>query len=396
MERTGFQDSHGRDLILFVLLLLLAGVGLLILYPASSVVSSIMRDDPAYYVKRQGLWLAMGFGAMLLAVVLPLRKLQGAAPFLLGLHILFLLAVFLPGIGHSVASSRESFHRWIGIGPVVFQPSEFAKIAIILYTARILSRDGKMEREFSIRKFFLPAGLLSAALIAIILEPQYGTTLCILMALVTVVFISGFPLIRLAVLFLSMIPILLLVGFLGEYRLDRFRVWLDPYQYRLEGGYQLVTSFRSFHEGGIFGTDLSTGFGHRFLTYGHTDFILALLAEDYGWLGVILLLALFLSFLWRAGILLQHVEDPFSFLLGTGSLVMLISQALLNMAVVTGILPTTGVSLPFISYGGSSLIASLIFGGLILNATARITGKHPETEGVTEWFQETVRKNSSL
>ena len=185
-----------------------------------------------------------------------------------------------------------------------------------------------------------------------------------------------FPMFRLMLVALASLPLLYLLIILWEYRLDRFRVWLDPYAFRYEGGYQLVTSFRAFASGGLTGEDLASGFAHRYLTYGHTDFVLALVAEDYGLLGVAFLLGLFCALLWRACTLLRRLEDPFAFLLGSGSLVMLFFQALLNMGVVTGLLPTTGVSLPFVSYGGSSLIVSLCFCGILINATRRTTGEN--------------------
>ena len=382
------KDREGRDLVLFGILLALLGMGLVILYPASSIISSIIRDDPSYFVRKQLVWALVGLFGLFVSATFPLKPMQRFAPAILAIHIFFLVLVFIPGVGHSVSSSRESFHRWLNLGFFTLQPSEFAKVAMMIYVSRILSRHGELEREFHFRRLVIPSIFLGLALALIVLEPQYGTTVCILTALVITVYVSGFPIIRLVSLFLAMIPIILLIGFLGEYRLDRFRVWLDPYAFRHEGGYQLVTAFRAFQEGGVFGTDLSSGFGHRFLTYGHTDFILALLAEDYGWLGVLVLLGLFVGFLWRSGLLLRKVDDPFAFLLGTSSLLMLLSQTLLNMAVVTGLLPTTGVSLPFVSYGGSSLIASLLFGGLIINATAIHPHHHPVSGRMADWKED--------
>lgn len=374
-SKTGTRDSAGRDLILFILILLLAMTGLLILYPASALTAKLETGNPEFFINKQLLWFVIGLAGMFVAATVPLERVRTLSLPLLILSLVLLILVFVPGIGHSVHSSNESFHRWLGYGGVTFQPSEFSKLAIIFYAAHILARNLKEDSEYDYMKLIPPAILIGLVLVAIVVEPQYGTTICILGAGVVLVYVSGFPMIRLFLLFIASLPILLLLGLLQKYRLERFRVWLDPYEYRFQGGYQLVMSFRSFEEGGIFGTEIASGIGHRYLTYGYSDFVLALFAEDYGLMGVFFLILLFLLFSWRVVWNLRKIYEPFPFLLGAGSLAMLVGQALLNMSVVTGILPTTGVSLPFVSYGGSSLVTSLIFGGLLLNVS-RYAGGH--------------------
>lgn len=382
------RDGDGRDLFLYVLALALAMGGLLILYPVSAVVSDRLFDDPSYYMQRQLVWFVLGVIGLFVSSTVPLNLLRKlAAPSLL-ITLFLLILVFVPGVGKYVASDRESFHRWVGIGPVRFQPSEFAKIAIILYVSATLAGLVGDFKNINYRKLFFPSLLIGLALGAIVLEPQYGTTICILAALVILVYISGFPMLRLFLVFLGITPFLGIAAIMQSYRLERLKVWWDPYAYRYEGGYQLVNSFRAFREGGWLGTELASGPGHRYLTFGHTDFVLALFAEDYGYLGISILLLLFLVFLWRAGVILRRVDDSFVFLLGAGSLSMLYSQIVLNMAVVTGIVPTTGVSLPFISYGGSSLVATMVFAGLLINASRwarnpREAGEIPSSEETT-------------
>lgn len=373
-----YRDGANRDLLLFAMLLSLAFLGILILYPASAVVSERELNDPEFFVKRQLTWLMVGVVSLYIVAAVPVtvfRKL--ALPGMFGI-LLMLGLVFIPGIGHSVSSDRDSFHRWIGFGPVTIQPSEFAKIAVMVYMAHILSRNGRLRSEMEIRKLIPATVLTGIVLAAIVVEPQYGTTICILGALIMLVYVSGFPMLRLTLLFLAALPLLLLLAVLWEYRLDRFRVWLDPYAYRFSGGYQLVMSFRAFKEGGLPGEDLASGIAHRYLTYGHTDFILSLFAEDYGLIGVMGLILLYIALTWRTYALLRYIREPFPFLLGAGSLLMLISQTILNMAVVTGLLPTTGVSLPFVSYGGSSLVTSLIFGGILFNVSRYSDPRLPE------------------
>lgn len=366
--------SPSRDLILYALLLGIAFLGLLALYPASSVVAERISGDAMAVIKRQAVWFALGICLFFIFATLPLELLRRMALPGMGIVLFLLLLVFIPGIGHSVQSAaQKSFRRWIAIGSFTVQPSEFVKPALTLYLAAVFSRSGVGESEPDMKRLLLPLGLVGLTLLAIVLEPQFGTSVCLLGVIVTIVFLTGFPVLRLSLLFLSTLPLLGILVYLAPYRWTRFRVWLDPYAYRLEGGYQLVTAYRAFREGGLLGSEPASGFAHRYLTYGHTDFILALFGEDYGFLGILLLIVLFGGVLWRAVSLLGRIDEPFPFLLGGGALFMLTFQVLLNMAVVTGLVPTTGISLPFFSYGGSSLLASFILAGLLLNVTRSVT-----------------------
>lgn len=357
-----------RDLFLFGVILCIAGMGLYALNPASSLQARIDQGDPDYYFTKQLLWSVPGIFGLFVCAYIRLDFLRRYALLFLMLTTLSLLLVFVPGLGQKVSSRTESFHRWLAIGPVRFQPSEFAKISLLIYAAHILGKVNLNSGEVDFRRLILPFSLMGGVLILILIGPQYGTTICTLTVLAIMIYLSGFPMLRLVLVGISSIPLLLLGIFLVNYRMERFWVWLDPYSHRHEGGYQLVTAFRAFHEGNISGTEIGTGFAHRYLTFGHTDFILALFAEDFGVIGVALLFLLYVLFIWRSVRLLVRVNQPFYFMLGAGCLVMLIVQSLLNVAVVTGLVPTTGVSLPFFSYGGSSLVASFCMAGLLLNA----------------------------
>ena len=282
--------------------------------------------------------------------------------------LFLLLLVFVPGLGQSIDSSHGSFKRWLNLGAFTVQPSEFSKMALVIFLASTLSR----KRAEGLYALLKPALLIGSVLLAILLEPQYGTSLCMLGFVFIMVYIAGFPLVRLLSLLLSFLPLLGILLVFWPYRLERFYVWLNPYQYRFDGGYQLVTSYRAFQEGAWWGGDLAHGLAHRYLTYGHTDFAFPLFAEDFGWFGVCFLLLSMAFFMWRSLFLLAKIkDDPFACLLGSGALMMLMSQSILNLFVVTGLVPTTGIALPFLSYGGSSLITSLCLCGLLLNATRR-------------------------
>jgi cell division protein FtsW len=155
------------------------------------------------------------------------------------------------------------------------------------------------------------------------------------------------------------------------YRKKRIDVWLNPYKYRFDEGHQLVSSFRSFAEGGFLGNPLSTGYSHRYLTYSHTDFVLSTFAEDYGFLGILILFSLFLTLITRSFILIRNINNHFGFMLGAGLITMISLQVIINAYVVTGIIPITGISLPFVSYGGSSLLTVMISMGILLNITRK-------------------------
>lgn len=365
------RDSVGWDLVLYAAALTLALTGLVVMYGASSVSAWHQLGDSDYYIRRQFLLFLLGLVALFVMATIPLVWLQRNATWIALALLFLLLLVFVPGIGRGVRGNQESFQRWLAFGPVSFQPSEFAKVAIVLYMARILSLPEILRTEYDVRKLTPAILLVGSMLAAIILEPQYGTTISIGAVIAVMIFLSGFPMIRLLAIGLAALPVLYLLIVLWTYRLERFKVWLDPFAYRNSGGYQLVTSYRAFQDGGLTGVELAQGFAVRYLPYGHTDFILPLTAENFGFVMVVFILFLFMFFMWRAFRNIKQLEDPFAFMVAAGSLIMLIMQTLVNLSVVTGLAPTTGISLPFFSYGGSSLVASLMFCGLLLNTTKR-------------------------
>ena len=358
-----------RDLALFVILVALAFVGLFFLYPASSVTSARETGSGAGIFLIQLSRFLPGLVLLIIVAVMPVETLRSMATLAVFGAIVLLLLVFVPGVGKSVSGvGSQSFQRWVALGPIQFQPSEFAKPAMVLYAARVLAWSDPDEGP-NLKRLTAPALLLAVMLGLILLEPQFGTTICMTLVLVGLVVLAGLPWRHLFMAATGLVPVLVVLVYAAPYRWGRLRVWLDPYRYRHEGGYQLVTSFRAFGQGGLAGEELAQGFAHRYLTYGHTDFVLALIGENFGFLGAAVLLSLYALLLWRSVFLLRRTEHRFALFAGAGALCMLLLQAMLNMSVVTGLLPTTGVSLPFVSFGGSSLLASFLLGGLLLNAS---------------------------
>lgn len=361
---------HVIDLPLLYAVLILLLAGLAILYSASSVVAQRDFEDSFYYVKKQAVWTGVSFLAMLFASVFPLRILQKYSSLLMFANLILLGLVFVPFIGKSVETHYgRTFHRWINLGFLQFQPSELAKVIIIIYVSATLVRIH--EVEFHWKSFGFPILMVSLAILLIMAEPAFGTSLEILFIILILIYVYGFQLRKLFLGFLSVLPLLALLIYKVGYRKKRIEVWLDPYKYRYDEGHQLVSSFRSFYEGGLFGNPLATGYSHRYLTYSHTDFILPTFVEDFGYFGFLVLLSLIFMIMIRVFLLLKKVNEPFYFLLGVGLLSLIVLQILINSFVVTGILPITGISFPFLSYGGSSLLTTMISFGLIFNITKK-------------------------
>lgn len=344
-------------------------IGLAILLSASTITSLRDFNDPYFILKKQAIWGVLGFIVFYIFLMIPYQKLQRSSVVVMIFSIVLLLMVFVPGLGRSVDTHYgRNFNRWVNFGFIQFQPSEFAKISVILYISNILVRYRSQDNPDL--KFFMYPSIFTLIVISLIIaEPAYGTAVEIVLLIILLFFLDGFPIGKLILTILTISPLLLILIMNVGYRKKRIDVWLNPYKYRFDEGHQSVSSFRSFMEGGLLGNPLSTGYSHRYLTYSHTDFVLATFVEDYGLIGFFILSGLFLFLIFRFTLLLRRVRDSFGFLLGCGLLAIFIYQLIVNMYVVTGILPITGISLPFLSYGGSSLLTVMISLGILLNIT---------------------------
>ncbi|TGK07878.1 cell division protein FtsW [Leptospira semungkisensis] len=356
-------------LIVSVFFLLLFGIG--VMYSSSSITAWRDFQDSEYFLKKQVAWAVIGLVVFLFFANFPYQKLERFALAGMITSVLLLILVFIPGIGRSVGTYYgRNFHRWIGIGPYQLQPSEIAKLAVVIYLSSLIVKL-KLKENRDPKKFILPAVLLLAVLVLILAEPAFGTTMEILFVVIAFVFLFGFPIRNLLLVGLVSLPLAYVLVSQVGYRRKRMEVWLDPYRFRYDEGHQLVTSFRAFLDGGWFGNKLASGYAHRYLTYSHTDFVLATYVEDFGFIGFLFFFLLVLTLLTRTYVLLKRVQDPFGFYLGAGLLFILGTQFIINSYVVTGLLPITGISLPFMSYGGSSLLVVLASFGILVNITRR-------------------------
>lgn len=357
------RTRHSFDMVIFIVTLLLLCIGVVMVHSASSVISLNRFHDAFYFSKRQLLWALLGVASMLWMANVDYHKLRKYAPGIAVACFIFLTVVLIPGIGTIRGGSRA----WLGIGTFGIQPSEFAKLGLILFLAHFLA-DAK-DRMESFRKGFLPPLMLSLLAVGLImLEPDLGQSVVIMGTTVILMFAAGTRTRHLALL-----GGLGLVGFSGlvataPYRLQRVLTFLDPWKDPLKHGYQIIQSLYALGSGGLLGLGLGQSRQkYLYLPEPQTDFIFSILGEELGFLGAAMILILFAVLVWRGFRCALAAEDEFGSLLAVGITGMIAVQVLINIGVVTSSIPATGITLPFISYGGSSLTLMLTGVGILLN-----------------------------
>jgi cell division protein FtsW len=349
--------------LLFAVIVVLNLIGLVMVLSASSVTALHQQGSSYYYFERQLLWLGLGCIAFFVALRTDYHRLRLLAwPLLIG-SLGLLVVVLLPGIGSNVNGSS----RWIGFGTFGIQPSEFAKLAMLIFAADLLARRAAWieDTRVTLRPVMVAFG---AVAFLIMLQPNLGTTIVIAAITFSILFVAGVPLRPLAG-WGATGTVLAIGAAMGEsYRRRRLTAFLDPWSDPLNTGFQTIQGFVSLASGGWFGLGLGASRAKwGFLPYAYTDFIFAIIGEELGFVGASLVVALFvaLGFLGiRAGL---HAPDPFGRLLAVGITTWLCVQAFVNIGAVIGVLPITGVPLPFISFGGSSLLATMAASGILLN-----------------------------
>lgn len=352
------------DRTLIGLCLALVGIGLVMVYSASSILAFERLGDSAYYLKRQSVYAAVGFVGMMVTAAIPYQLYRRMVYPILGVVILLLVAVLVMG------DTRKGATRWIELGSFSFQPSELARIAVILYLAHSLDKKQAHIRSFEIG--ILPHLLTCGVVLALILvEPDFGTTVILSSILFLMMFLAGVRVVHLLALFLAALPFFGAVLFAATYRIKRLMTFLDPWKDPMGDGFQIIQSWVAFAAGGLPGTGLGDGMQKLYyLPEAHTDFIFAVIGEELGFIGVLGVLALFGALVWRGIQIAEKAPDLFGCLLGLGLSTLIGLQAMVNMMVVMGLLPTKGLTLPFLSFGGTSLIVTLTMMGVLLNISA--------------------------
>ncbi|MBI3620955.1 MAG: putative lipid II flippase FtsW [Nitrospirae bacterium] len=353
-------EAVDRPLVIVVALLLVGSV--VMVYSASSAVAMERYDDAGYFLKRQLLWVGVGVLAMAVTAQMNVWGWQRLALPLLLLSAALLALVLLPSIGTTVNGAR----RWLRLSGWSVQPSELAKLAVICYLARYLAAHADRIAEF--RRGVLPPLIICGALVMLVLaEPDFGTASVIAILTLLLLFVGQVRLSHLGALALAAAPAAALLIASSPYRRQRFLAFLNPWENAQTSGFQIVQSLLAMGRGGVGGLGLGESRQKLFfLPEPHTDFIFSVIGEELGLIGTVVVLALFLVFFWRGLVIAQRAEEPFLRYLAVGITAMIGVQALLHMAVVIGLLPTKGLTLPLLSYGGSSLVVDLAAVGILL------------------------------
>ncbi|MPY95224.1 MAG: putative lipid II flippase FtsW [Acidimicrobiia bacterium] len=338
-------------------------IGLVMVLSASSYTSQDEFGSPWYYVRRQAMWSALGAVVLLAVLRVDYHRWRRLGGFALVVTLGLLVLVLVPGIGVGANGAT----RWIGWGPVTVQPSELAKLAVLLFAADLLAR--RIHRIHDTRCTVRPVLVVTAAVALLIMaQPNLGTTLVIGAIVVALLFVAGSPLGRLAGLAAFGVGLATVAALAAPYRRARVLAFLDPWADPLNTGYQTIQAWAAIAEGGISGVGVGAGRAKwGFLPFAHTDFIFAVIGEELGLVGALVVLALFLALAVLGVRTALRAPDAFGTLLAGGVTAWFVMQAFVNIGAVVGVLPITGVPLPFVSAGGSSLLASMAAAGMLAN-----------------------------
>ncbi len=351
------------DKILMADVLFLSVLGVVMVYSASAYMAMDLYQDEYFFLKREILFALLGLCAMFLAANVNYIHLRHFVFPFLGLCLVLMILVLIPGLGVKVGGAQ----RWLQVGGIQFQPSEMTKLGLILYMAHSLQKkEGKIKDfAYGFTPYVMILGVFS---ILMLLQPDLGTAVSLAAVVMLMLFMAGTRLRYLFSLVLLSIPLLYALIMGAAYRRRRFTAFLDPWKDAAGAGFQIIQSFLAIGSGGLAGTGLAQGHQERlFLPEPHTDFIFAIIGEELGFIGAVVVVAAFVIFFYRGMRIALRSVDPFGRYLAFGLTGMVSIQALLNLGVVVGLLPTKGLTLPLLSYGGSSLIVTFIGVGILLN-----------------------------
>lgn len=348
---------------LFISVLILSIFGLIMIYSSSYIWAEYKFNDAYKYVKQQGLFLIIGTVLMYYISKIDYHIYEKKAMKIFGICIILLILVLIPGIG----SVRNGSRSWFGIGSFGIQPSEFAKLSLIILTSRYLSKSNKFLKD--IKNGVFPILLILLFVFGLImLQPDFGTGMIIVVSIIAILYVAGVNMkffVGLGIIGVIGIIILIVIA---PYRMDRITSFINPWNDPLGTGFQIIQSLYAIGPGGLLGMGfLNSRQKHFYLPEPQTDFIFSIISEEFGILGIIIVSTLFI-FILHCGIKIAlKCNDHFGKYLAFGMIFQMIIQSIMNLMVVVGLIPVTGVTLPFLSYGGSSLLISMISIGILLN-----------------------------
>jgi len=356
------------DTSILLLTVVLTCLGVVMVYSASSIMADKRFADGFYFLKRQGLFAIVGFSLMALTMQIDYRHYRRlAAPALL-LSIGLLVLVLIPGVGKQIGGSV----RWIRLPGFSLQPAELAKLALVLFTAHSITKKGERidEFKFGFFPYLLITGVMAGLLLA---QPDLGSAVTMSAVLLVMISVAGARLRYLFALVALAMPLLYMLVMNVDYRRKRILAFLNPWEDPGNTGFQIIQSWIAFGSGGLAGNGLGESRQKLFyLPEAHTDFIFSVLGEELGFIGVCVVTAMFLLLIVRGIKTALHCPDPFGRHLAFGISLLLGLEAFINIAVVLGMLPTKGLALPFLSYGGTSLLTTLASIGVLLNISSQV------------------------
>jgi cell division protein FtsW len=354
------------DLVLLLMVVALTSFGIVMVYSASSVMAAKNFHDGAFFLKRQGIFALIGFTAAAVAMRTDYHFWRKWAVPLLLTSLVLLVLVLIPGIG----GKAKGASRWIRLPGFNLQPSEFTKMALIFYLA--YSIDKKQDRIRSLSAGFLPYMVVLIILLGLLLkQPDMGAALTMAAVTILMLFAAGTRLVFILGSGMVAFPFVVYLIYHSAYRLKRIKAFMNPELDPTGIGWQIIQSKYAFGAGGFFGQGLGEGKQKLFyLPEAHTDFILSVVGEELGFIGVLVIIGMFFVLIQRSMRIAMAAQDTFGRFIALGIAILFAIEAVVNMGVVTGLLPTKGLALPFLSYGGSSLVISLFAVGVLLNISA--------------------------
>ena len=341
-------------------------VGLVMILSASSVAALSDYGSSWYFFDRQLMWAVFGLVAFVAASSIDYHRWRRWAPFILAIAIAGLVVVLVPGIGITVNGSR----RWLGAGFLRVQPSEVAKLALLCCGATVLAR--RYDRLWELREWMPVLILLGGIGLVVMLEPDLDSAIVLALIGFALLIVSGVRRIHLATLAAGAVGLTTALAFAAPYRRARMLAFMHPWKDQANTGYQIAQSLIALGSGGVGGVGLGAGRAKwMFLPNAHTDFIFAVIGEELGLVGCLLVLALFAAFGLVGFRVARHAPDPFGMLLAAGVTAWIVGQAVINLGAVVGLLPVSGITLPFLSAGGSSLVITMMAAGILANVARR-------------------------
>ncbi len=369
MESAVKKETNTPDMILLLVTLFLVMVGAVMIYSSSSILALEKFKDGQFFIKKHLAFIVVGLVGMIAMTKVPYEQLKKVAYPGVAVSVVLLLLLFVPHVG----MKRGGATRWLNLGLISFQVTELVKVAMVIFLAHLLTRKVHHLKKFS-RGVLVPLSVTAVVMGLILLQPDFGTVVIIASILLLMLSLAGSRITHLLFLGAAFIPLGVWLIMHKGYRMARLTAFLDPWKDADKTGFQLIQSLLSFGLGGVTGQGIGDGMQKLFyLPEPHTDFILAVIAEESGFIGVTLVIVMFMVFLLRGFMIAFRAPDLFGTLLAAGLTMLIGMQAFINIAGVMGLIPLKGLALPFLSYGGTSFVISMLVVGILLNISTQRT-----------------------